>query len=84
MEFKWRPITEWPEHDGWIWLTTGNKGGGSKIRVFYFKRENQIKHGHTRIKDIKVGILNNAKFWMYAIPIPAELKKQMKDIIIEE
>lgn len=74
MKYNWHQITELPDHDGWIWLCTGNKGLGSKIRVFYYSYENQIKHGHTRLKDMLVGSLNTAKYWMYAIPIPEELK----------
>ena len=74
MEYNWHQITELPDHDGWIWLCTGNKGLGSKIRVFYYNQENQLKHGHTRLKDMLVGSLNTAIYWMYAIPIPEELK----------
>lgn len=65
----WHDVSELPDHDGWIWVISGTRQFGSKIKSVYFKRDEQFGHGYTKLKDIELGV-NTARYWMWQIPAP--------------
>ncbi|WQJ53432.1 MAG: hypothetical protein [Wendovervirus sonii] len=72
-DYKWHSITELPDHDGWIWITSGIRNEGFKVRSYYYKKEGEHKHGFEQLRNAKIDI-NNARYWMWAIPIKEETK----------
>ena len=72
MNNYWHDISkEIPDHEGWIWLITGQKKLGSKIISHYFKPEEEHMHGKKKLKEIIIGI-NYARYWMWQIPLEKE------------
>lgn len=68
MQNNWHDISELPEHDGWIWISTGTKQLGSKIKSIFYKKDCEHMHGFQQLRDIKLGV-NYARYWMWQIPI---------------
>lgn len=68
MDYTWHDVADLPDHDGWIWVISGQRNYGSKIKSIYYKQEDQVKHGHTKLREIKLGV-NTARYWMWQIPI---------------
>lgn len=67
-DYTWHSIINLPEHDGWIWITTGLRKEGSAIKSYYYKKEGEHKHGYKQLRDVEIGV-NKALYWMWQIPI---------------